>query len=483
MESVESHRREMPALAVLPTGQAVVASNYWRSGQPQFTCSVYIEIIAGMGIFTEFPIPHDNHVYVAPQVACLPDGRIFCTAYNATGYNLAVSHQYRILDPLTGSFSEHHDLFPGEQPSFRSCTVSSPSGQKVATVLSDDLQSLEQEDGVRILCMESTDGGVTFGETVALAEYPTDFSQEVFLTTGSAVSAVYDAEENLHVVWDAGPMIMDLKRPVDEYFHDYMMILHDCSTLDNGEPIVAVRHDTARFIHSLTLTNYKLGNFHTPICFPKIGRDEDGILTIVFTAFIGDSTDCDPVTGYANGEIFAVSSADNGLTWGEPTNLTNTPEIDERYAYLSQWNEAGKINILYQSDPVAGANVGVGQGPASQCSYLFLKTDTPSTEPYQRPTGVEQPRVGAPERFAMQQNYPNPFNAETTIAFSLSDPAQVRLTITDVLGQTVAVLLDEAMGAGPHKVRWHAGASPSGLYFATLQADGGRETQCLLLLK
>ncbi len=356
----------------------------------------------------------------------------------------------------------------------------------MATVLADELYSLEQDDVIRILCMESTDGGATFGEPVALAEYPTDFST-VFGIPGNGVSAVYDSEENLHVVWDAGAFAADiniiLQRPLDEWHQEFFKILHYCPVLNDGKPIVAVQHDTARFIHSLTPTNSRFGNWHGPMSFSKIGSDENGVLTIVFTAFIGDSTDCDPVTGYANGEIFAVSSADNGLTWGEPTNLTNTPEIDERYAYLSQWNEAGKINILYQSDPVAGANVGVGQGPASQCSYLFLKTDTPSTEPYQRPTGVDQPRVGAPERFAMQQNYPNPFNAETTIAFSLSDPAQVRLTITDVLGRTVAVLLDEAMGAGPHKVRWHAGASPSGLYFATLQADGGRETQSLLLLK
>ena len=61
-------------------------------------------------------------------------------------------------------------------------------------------------------------------------------------------------------------------------------------------------------------------------------------------------------------------------------------------------------------------------------------------------------------------NDPNPFNP-TTIAYSLLQAEQVRLSVYDVLGREVRRLVDRDQAAGRHEVVFEAGTLPSGTYF------------------
>ncbi len=76
----------------------------------------------------------------------------------------------------------------------------------------------------------------------------------------------------------------------------------------------------------------------------------------------------------------------------------------------------------------------------------------------------------APARFDLAQNYPNPFNPVTTIRFALGSMADVTLTVYDVLGRRVAVLVNERREAGTHDVRFDANGLASGVYLYRLQA-------------
>ncbi len=74
-----------------------------------------------------------------------------------------------------------------------------------------------------------------------------------------------------------------------------------------------------------------------------------------------------------------------------------------------------------------------------------------------------------PGGFLLAQNYPNPFNPETAISYQLSAVSRVKLTVLDLLGRTVAVLVDETLPAGRHRAKWNAGGQPSGVYFLRLE--------------
>lgn len=60
-----------------------------------------------------------------------------------------------------------------------------------------------------------------------------------------------------------------------------------------------------------------------------------------------------------------------------------------------------------------------------------------------------------PSEFVLSQNYPNPFNSSTTIQFSLSEPASVRVEIFDLLGRKVRDLPVDQFPQGIHPVVWN----------------------------
>jgi hypothetical protein len=88
-----------------------------------------------------------------------------------------------------------------------------------------------------------------------------------------------------------------------------------------------------------------------------------------------------------------------------------------------------------------------------------------------------------PGTFALLQNYPNPFNPETRIDFTLAERGHTTLTVFDLLGREVAVLVDEVMGAGSHQARWNAGQAASGVYLYRLTSGGATQTRRMVVLR
>ena len=99
-------------------------------------------------------------------------------------------------------------------------------------------------------------------------------------------------------------------------------------------------------------------------------------------------------------------------------------------------------------------------------------------------TGIEQPGSNqVPGQFVLHQNYPNPFNPSTTIRYEVVKAGPVRLTVYNVLGQQVSVLVDARQSAGSHQVTFNASQLASGLYFYRLRAGNKVFVKKMLLMK
>jgi hypothetical protein len=97
--------------------------------------------------------------------------------------------------------------------------------------------------------------------------------------------------------------------------------------------------------------------------------------------------------------------------------------------------------------------------------------------------GLESNRL-YPKKFVLWQNYPNPFNPTTAIRYRLSAVSLVELSIYNVLGEKVAVLVKDKQPSGLYTVNWNASGFAAGIYFYKLQTDAGFvQTRKLLLLK
>jgi hypothetical protein len=140
---------------------------------------------------------------------------------------------------------------------------------------------------------------------------------------------------------------------------------------------------------------------------------------------------------------------------------------DDRGTYEIDALPAGQVSLLidkegYQS---SGGSVGIRSSDYAVSNVDFtleVLTAVPASN-------------GLPGSFALEQNYPNPFNPSTRINFSLPALSNVSVTIYDMLGQKVAVLLQGILPAGAHEAVWsgkdNAGRSvASGVYFYRLDA-------------
>ena len=96
---------------------------------------------------------------------------------------------------------------------------------------------------------------------------------------------------------------------------------------------------------------------------------------------------------------------------------------------------------------------------------------------------IEDEAGAVPAAFVLEQNYPNPFNPSTTIHFTVVQSSDVRLQVFDVLGRSVAMLVDGPLVAGRHKVVWEAGSAPSGVYVYRIQTGRRVETKQMVLMR
>jgi len=83
----------------------------------------------------------------------------------------------------------------------------------------------------------------------------------------------------------------------------------------------------------------------------------------------------------------------------------------------------------------------------------------------------------------LNQNFPNPFNPSTSISFTLSSESPVKLSVYDIAGREVDVIINQNLQAGLHSYIWNAGNFSSGVYYFRLVSGDFSETKQMNLVK
>ncbi len=157
--------------------------------------------------------------------------------------------------------------------------------------------------------------------------------------------------------------------------------------------------------------------------------------------------------GWAGSDLNRIAkSTDGGIHWGYQT----SPQFNNlsTFAFDSLIAWAGGSSVVHTTD---------GGGPVM--SIQLISNEVPSD-------------------FQLYQNYPNPFNPGTIIKFKVKSLKNVKLSVFDITGKELAVLVNEKLSPGVYEYTFEAGNLPSGVYFYSLFADGDRmDTKKMVLLK
>tara|TARA_Y100001936_G_C15872339_1_gene558357 strand:- start:39 stop:818 length:780 start_codon:yes stop_codon:yes gene_type:complete len=93
-----------------------------------------------------------------------------------------------------------------------------------------------------------------------------------------------------------------------------------------------------------------------------------------------------------------------------------------------------------------------------------------------------------PLSYKLHQNYPNPFNPVTTLRYDLPESSDITITIYDVMGSKVKLLLNKLEDPGYHSVIWDATNTmnqpvSAGVYLYSIETGNFRQTKKMILLK
>jgi hypothetical protein len=207
-----------------------------------------------------------------------------------------------------------------------------------------------------------------------------------------------------------------------------------------------------------------------------------------------------------------------------PTASADFP-ISARYSSFNGWYKFSPLGgdslelhaIFYKSSsPIAYAQLITGAGVSSYTQFTlpmtYISLDVPDNAmiefliyspgsnanvgstfkiddlTFGPATGVQGSSTIIPAVFALSQNYPNPFNPSTKITYQIPTDGMVRLEIYNILGKTMATLVNEQKPAGKFAVTFDGSQFTSGIYFYRIDviARGGKaysQTNKMILMK
>lgn len=133
---------------------------------------------------------------------------------------------------------------------------------------------------------------------------------------------------------------------------------------------------------------------------------------------------------------------------------------------------------------VSGSIKSISEMPRSSRTFtavsdnrVYLVSENP---PY---IGLNNISSEVPKEFSLSQNYPNPFNPNSKIKFQIAKSGNIKLTVYDLSGKEVEVLVNEELRPGTFEVDFDGSKFASGVYFYKMEAGEFRQTKKMILVK
>ena len=212
------------------------------------------------------------------------------------------------------------------------------------------------------------------------------------------------------------------------------------------------------------------------------GRDNNSPVWTCGSGWPGNSGDDVSATQITTGPVWLVMRIDMSGTGSDPCRTYMWVDPDPNGA-----DPDTATAIVKRNSNVPGTgidNIGLEFGGAGFYKRLVFDEIRMATSFAGLTTATSvPPSEGVPVRFGLAQNYPNPFNPSTTISYTLERTEHIRISVYDLLGREVAVLVNGVQSVGPHEVAFQSSGLTSGTYFYRLQTAQSAITKKMVLMK
>jgi hypothetical protein len=180
---------------------------------------------------------------------------------------------------------------------------------------------------------------------------------------------------------------------------------------------------------------------------------------------------------------FTANANDNGnveLNWSTATEINNQMFEIERRKTEGQFTTIGYVEGYgTTTEPQEYSYI---DNAVETGTYFYRLKQIDFLGTYEYSDEIEV-KVNGPLTFGLEQNYPNPFNPSTLIKYSVPENDFVKLSVYNLVGEEVSILVNEIVDAGFYEAAFNVGKLPSGIYFYRLQSGNAVQLKKMVLMK
>lgn len=200
---------------------------------------------------------------------------------------------------------------------------------------------------------------------------------------------------------------------------------------------------------------------------PQIGIDADDNLFVVYSALAPLNYDGQ----FFYRHLYGNSSLDGGDTWNGIRDLNSDVQFlfsECVFPAVSPIVDQ-KVHIVFQED----ATPGTGSGEENNMLHMDFDKDF----------FVGIPNVNQAFGFNVSQNYPNPSIHSTQFVLRLEQAADVSVTVTNLIGQTIKYQDMGRMNSGNNLITLDISSLTGGIYFYSVQVKDQKVTHKMVVQK
>ncbi len=349
-------------------------------------------------------------------------------------------------------------------------------------------------NGTDEIMIKTTDGGVTWT--------PTAFTTSNYCTSVFFIDAnhgwVTDFRGNLYQTTDGGSNWTAQILASSKYLHEVMFVDANTGYVVGESGLAFKSTDGGTSWNPLTTgTTERL----THVYFTDAQNGwAGGWAGVMIHTTDGGTTWTSQATGTAY-DICGITFVDATTGWASATNFNGADGVvlhttDKGDTWTTQYNPTNYLNEIQFLNQYLGYMVGWGGVIYNTCDggttwvtqasgvtstlYTLTFTDISNgwaagTDGVVLHTGNGGFPVGISEQGGQAQALscsPNPVSGSTLLSGTITEDGNVKISILDITGQTVAVVTDGYRPAGTLQVRWNTGSLAPGLYFGKMESAG-----------
>jgi hypothetical protein len=383
---------------------------------------------------------------------------------------------------LEGMTSDNYVGFDGDTYCF-----APPKGDIVAFVVGDSWYDL--------FLMKSTDGGETFEKTL-IWEHPypffdpqAPFVTDTFYCADGSHTCIIDNDGIVNVAFGIDRAYSDGTSTywfpfIDgiAYWNENMPVFsNNLNALSPyGDPGSELVEDYNLIAWSQDINNNGtldildvIGTYYLGLSsFPQFVYGQNNQLYLIYSSVT--ETYNNGTTNYRH--LWARTSTGGGLSWGDFFDLTSDlVHIFDECVYPSCTAKSDDyIHLVYQTDNEPGIAIWGTQHPPTDNNTVYMKILKADI------TGIKENKPFIYD-YDVSQNFPNPFNTNTEVKVNLRKTADLKLEVSNMMGQNVFKTQKNGAVPGINSLIINAQVLSPGIYFYTVKAGNSSVTKKMIV--